>query len=159
MLLGYGFVTKANEADVLALKVGLPPSKLNTVNPIEKILTTLDAANLRHLVPRSGELPPLLLAQVRLLVSSKEEQSVILKTLVSAPADSKFQWDAVLDFLGWEVEFEMLDTLEDMLEMKLAALLKRRPIDDVRADVKSMIDEYRSGQSTSCTALHELLIV
>ncbi|BGP14819.1 hypothetical protein JCM10213v2_002774 [Rhodosporidiobolus nylandii] len=139
LLLGYGFVLPSNPADFVALKLSLPP---NCSPTLFDLIHTLKLDNLRHFVPRSGELPRELLAQMRLLVASGEEVAEV----DAASQDGK-GWDEAVGFISWENELDVLDTLEGMLHGKLAALVNAgEPEGEVREDVREMVEIYRQGQ-------------
>ncbi|GAA5910166.1 hypothetical protein JCM8208_006747 [Rhodotorula glutinis] len=144
LLLGYGFVLPSNPADFHALKLALPPS----CSPaLFDLVHSLQLDNLRHFVPRSGELPPELLAQMRLLVAQPDElDEVKTRSGVGGETDA---WKEVVGFLSWENELDVLDALEGMLESKLDALRQGAAgasAEGVRAEVAQMVDVYRQGQ-------------
>ncbi|BGP38834.1 hypothetical protein JCM10449v2_002772 [Rhodotorula kratochvilovae] len=141
LLLGYGFVLSPNPADFLALKLSLPPS----CSPaLFELIHTLKLENMRHFVPRSGELPPALLAQMRLLVAQPEEVEA-----VEAHAAGAAGWEEAVGFVSWENELDVLDALEGMLLSKLQALQAGAGVaqQGVRPDVAQMVQVYRQGQA------------
>lgn len=139
LLLGYGFVLPSNPADFVALKLSLPPHCSQT---LFDLIHSLKLDNLRHFVPRSGQLPDELLAQMRLLVADAEEIQEIVEKSKTAKG-----WEEAAGFISWENEMDVLDALEGMLMSKLAALQQAVALGDERADVKKMVDIYRRGKS------------
>ncbi|GAA6055931.1 hypothetical protein JCM3770_005599, partial [Rhodotorula araucariae] len=145
LLLGYGFVLSPNPADFLALKLSLPPS---CSAALFDLIHTLKLENLRHFVPRSGELPPELLAQMRLLVAQPEEVAAVEARATGA--DGKpVSWEEAVGFVSWENELDVLDALEGMLQSKLQALQAGAGAAQggVRPDVAQMVQVYRQGQA------------
>lgn len=94
-------------------------------------------------MPRTGVIPPALLAQLRLFLASPEEKETIEATLAQGN-----RWEEVLGFVGWENELDVLSSLEDMLEHKLALVRSGEDFDGpgIRDDVRAMVVEYRAGQ-------------
>ncbi|GAA5835729.1 hypothetical protein JCM11251_007411 [Rhodosporidiobolus azoricus] len=149
LLLGYGFVLPSNPADFVALKLALPPS----CSPkLYDLIHSFELDNLRHFVPRSGELPPELFAQMRLLMANEEEIDGVEENshMPEEGEDVKGyepRWKASLGFIGWQNELDVLDALEGMLHGKLQALVGQNEVKgDVRNDVRQMVDIYRRGQ-------------
>ena len=118
----------------------------------------------RHTVPPSGEIPPALLAQMRLLVAAgrsasdpdeaEDEFTSLADEILSHAADE--DEDARrkrVEFLGWENELDVLDALEEMLEGKAEALTAvdldaaADPglVGEIRPEVREMIRTYRLG--------------
>lgn len=164
LLLGYGFVLQpSNDADFLALKLSLPPPSSTSVD-LAHVLQKAGLGQLRHTVPRSGQIPPALLAQMRLLVAAQDRNfAPDLPDLVSrlesgshpAPAgggNAEFV-PLALEWIGWENELDVLDALGGMLENKAAALLAVDVDADsagdpsIRSEVRDMIRVYRQGAS------------
>ncbi|GAA5986198.1 hypothetical protein JCM11641_002886 [Rhodosporidiobolus odoratus] len=139
LLLGYGFVLPSNPADFVALKLSLPPS----CSPaLFNLIHALKLDNLRHFVSRNGEIPPELLAQMRLLVASPEEIEEVETRSKSTQAGVES-----VSFISWENELDVLDALEGMLVSKLQALETGGEVSgDVREEVKEMVEIYRRGQ-------------
>jgi len=134
----------SNPADFHALKLALPPSCSPS---LFDLLHSLKLDNLRHFVPRSGELPPELLAQMRLLVAQPDELDE-----VKARSGETAAWKEAVGFLSWENELDVLDALEGMLESKLHALRQGAAgasAEGVRPEVAQMVDVYRRGASLS----------
>ncbi|GAA6005800.1 hypothetical protein JCM11491_004015 [Sporobolomyces phaffii] len=152
LLLGYGFVLAsppANPADCVALKLSLPP---NCSEALFDLIHLLNLEGMRHFVSRKGELPDELKAQMRLLLSPPEEIEE-LHEAVNAKAheggEHAVKWQDFVEFLGWETELDMLDSLEGMLGSKMMALQQvdaTRGGEGIREDVREMIDVYRQGQ-------------
>ncbi|GAA5935662.1 SET domain-containing protein [Sporobolomyces koalae] len=144
LLLGYGFVlSDPNPADCVALKLSLPP---NCSLELFDLIHLLKLEGMRHFVGRNGRLPDELQAQMRLLLSPPELIQDLLEAVKTAEGA---HWTEFVEFLGWETELDMLDTLEGMLESKLAALKgidAAQPLDGAREDVRQMIEVYRQGQ-------------
>lgn len=152
LLLGYGFTTPHNQADLAVLKLSLPPPPPEMFAqiaftpriPLPTILNQFDLSNLRHFIDRSGELPSALLAQLRLFLSSPEERESI-ETFVTGK--EKVDWKEILEFVSWENELDVLSMLEEMLETKLELLNSVEEAGKlVRKDVEASITEYRSGE-------------
>lgn len=175
LLLGYGFVLPPpNPADILALKLSFPPPSTSSSSPfyarLHEVLAHLGMQEPRHTVPPSGELPPALLAQMRLLVAAgraaaaaststssdnsdkaeaDEFTSLVDEILSLADEDARRQRVA---FLGWENELDVLDALEGMLEAKAEALTAvdldaaaDPGLGEIRPEVREMIRTYRTG--------------
>lgn len=146
LLLGYGFTTPTNPSDLVALKLSLPPSSSWLID-LPTTLSALGISDLRHFVPRSGEIPAALLAQMRLFMASDEDVEAFN---VNGKGGS-VAWEEVLGFLGWENELDVLDALQGMLEMKLGGLKRGEraaiEVDDnqVRSGIRENVDEYRRG--------------
>lgn len=171
LLLGYGFVLpdSSNPADILALKLSLPPTDVAPELPA--LLKQVGMEELRHTVPPGGEIPGALLAQMRLLVAfsatpppasadgpvDDEEGEgeggdfTAIVDRIQAAKDSNSAASA-LEFVSWENELDVLDALGGMLEQKAQALtsvdLEAEASGDdakVRPEVLEMIRVYRSG--------------
>ncbi|GAA5880500.1 hypothetical protein JCM3774_000629 [Rhodotorula dairenensis] len=162
LLLGYGFVLPPpNPADILALKLSFPdPSSSPTFAQFHEVLARLGLREARHTVPPSGELPPALLAQMRLLLAANSSDPDAFSSLAEGilSAEDERGRDKVA-FLGWENELDVLDALEGMLESKADALSAVDVDDDaatvaasgpdqgdIRPEVLDMIRIYREGQ-------------
>ncbi|GAA5912543.1 hypothetical protein JCM6882_004797 [Rhodosporidiobolus microsporus] len=149
LLLGYGFVLPSNPADFVALKLALPPT---CSAKLFDLIHSLKLDNLRHFVPRSGELPPELFAQMRLLMASEEEIERIEADSHAGGAETDKavdgkKWEALCSFVSWENELDVLDALEGMLHGKLEALEGGAEVEnDARDDVREMVEIYRRGQ-------------
>ncbi|GJN87614.1 hypothetical protein Rhopal_000569-T1 [Rhodotorula paludigena] len=142
LLLGYGFVLPSNPADFLALKLSLPPSAPAC---LLDLLSKLKLDQLRHHVPQSGEIPPELLAQMRLLVAQPDELDAVIERASAAAS-----WQEAVGFVSWENELDVLDALEGMLVSKLQALQQGAvadKLDGVRPEVLEMVQIYRQGQT------------
>ncbi|GAA5944299.1 hypothetical protein JCM3775_003319 [Rhodotorula graminis] len=146
LLLGYGFVLPSNPADFHALKLAIPPSCSPS---LFDLVDSLKLDNLRHFVPRSGELPPELLAQMRLLVAQPDELDEVKPRAAAAAGGGTHAWNEVAGFLSWENELDVLASLEGMLESKLHALRQGAAgasAEGVRPEVAHMVEVYRQGQ-------------
>ncbi|GAA6008631.1 hypothetical protein JCM10207_007185 [Rhodosporidiobolus poonsookiae] len=156
LLLGYGFTLPSNPADAVALRLSIPPSKLATLRPT---FFALNLDNYLHFVPRSGAIPPALLAQMRLLVADPDEfETVRLAVEDELSLDDEYPgtWEDVLGFVGWENELNVLDALEGMLESKLNGLqTSGEASGEVRPDVREMVETYRESQMSILTAALE----
>ncbi|GAA6000217.1 uncharacterized protein JCM10292_004039 [Rhodotorula paludigena] len=142
LLLGYGFVLPSNPADFLALKLSLPPS---APARLVDLLSQLKLDQLRHHVPQSGEIPPELLAQMRLLVAQPDELDAVIER-----ASAVSLWQEAVGFVSWENELDVLDAIEGMLVSKLQALQQGAAADEsdgVRPEVLEMVQIYRQGQT------------
>lgn len=143
LLLGYGFVLPCNPADFLALKLSLPPS---TPARLLDLLSKMKLDQLRHHVPQSGEIPPELLAQMRLLVAQPDELDAVIERASAASS-----WQEAVGFVSWENELDVLDALEGMLVSKLQALQQGEAADElagIRPEVLEMVQIYRQGASS-----------
>ncbi|KAG0658346.1 hypothetical protein C6P46_005802 [Rhodotorula mucilaginosa] len=173
LLLGYGFVLPPpNPADILALKLSFPPPSSTSSSPVyarlHKVLAHLGMQEPRHTVPPSGEIPPALLAQMRLLVAAGRAAAAASTSTDSDEAEAD-KFTSLADeifsladedarrqrvaFLGWENELDVLDALEGMLEAKAEALTAvdldaaADPwLGEIRPEVREMIRTYRTGQ-------------
>ena len=153
LLLGYGFVLAsppANPADCVALKLSLPP---DCSEALFDLIHLLKLENMRHFVGRNGELPEELKAQMRLLLSPPDEVESIFEAVQEQSrnkSEGDLRWRDFVDFLGWETELDMLDTLEGMLGSKMMALQAvdmTQASEGIRDDVRDMIGVYREGES------------
>ncbi|GAA5873147.1 hypothetical protein JCM16303_006955 [Sporobolomyces ruberrimus] len=148
LLLGYGFVlSPQNPADCLALKLSLPP---NCSEALFNLLHLLKLEGMRHLISRKGELPDELKAQMRLLLSPPEEIEQLFSTVKEkVERGAEIDWREYVEFLGWETELDMLDSLEGMLGSKMMALQTvdiNQGGEGIREEVREMIRVYRQGQ-------------
>lgn len=148
LLLGYGFTMSSNPADVVALKLSLPPSPTS----LPQTLVQVGLTQLRHFVPRSGIIPEELLAQMRLFLAMDDERQTLTENLEEIGDALEDEWKRrkTLDWLSWENEMDMLDALESMLMAKLDVLYKTAPSgveEDVRPEVLAMVTDLRQGVS------------
>lgn len=169
LLLGYGFVlTPPNPADILALKLSFPPPSSPVYARLHKVLAHLGMQEPRHTVPPSGELPPALLVQMRLLVAAGratasdeagDDFTSLADEILSLTANENEDGEETarrrkrVEFLGWENELDVLDALEGMLEAKAEALNTvdldaeaDSDMGEIRPEVREMIRTYRTGQ-------------
>lgn len=153
LLLGYGFVlSPQNPADCLAVKLSLPP---NCFEALFDLLHLLKLEGMRHLISRKGGLPDELKAQMRLLLSPPEEIEEVFSTVKEkVERGAEIDWREYVEFLGWETELDMLDSLEGMLGSKMMALQTvdvDQVVEGIREEVREMIRVYRQGEFEICS--------
>ena len=135
-MLGYGFVLEDNPDDVGALKMGtagLSPE-------IKKALDSKDLqADKRFLLKRDGKLDPDLLAVLRVIITKGAPE----------PEDPDSEDEHALhaqEEQSMQLELDVLGTLGQMLDDKLAKLEEPVREGKVRKDVVGMCRIYRQGQ-------------
>jgi hypothetical protein len=147
LVLGYGFVIEDNPDDVVALKLGtagLSPE-------VQKTLAAKDLqADKRFLLKRDGKLDPDLLAVLRVLITKGEEDE----------EDPDSEDEHALheqEEKGMQLELDVLGTLGQMLDDKLAKL--QQPVHEgkARKEVVHMCRVYRQGQMEVINATLEAL--
>lgn len=112
----------------------------------------------RFLVGSKGKIDPKLKMVIRLLCldSKGEERGEIDRRIQSSGGGVSNCEKAGIDFVSWENEMDMLDSLRSMMEMKLDNLIKGREGGmtreaeaegemTVRDEVRKMIEIYKDG--------------
>ncbi|KAK4058453.1 hypothetical protein OIO90_000612 [Microbotryomycetes sp. JL221] len=143
-LLGYGFLPSKEQqlGDVVALKAATSPQTSSIVKPI------LQKLGLNHdlfFVGRDGVLPEPLLKRMRVTLivdwtlQDQDEQGFDLP---------EFEDDEDSEFVGWDVEIEMMSMFQALLMRKLNNVenVPDRIEGLIRPEVEEMISQYRQGQ-------------
>ncbi|SCZ93568.1 BZ3500_MvSof-1268-A1-R1_Chr6-3g08744 [Microbotryum saponariae] len=146
-LLGYGFVPEENPSDLLVLALSKPPSSSSDTITPSTLSTTLEMLGLneiwRHSVPRSGVIPKDLLDQIRWLIAgtwpSSEIGEMRLEEMREGGKDV---------FLGYEVEYEAIDSLGSMIGSKIEKVVTYEDdyefvLENVKEERREMARRYR----------------
>lgn len=140
LLLAYGFTLPDNPDDVVALKLGTSSIQPET----KKILDSLKLqADKRFLLRRDGKLDPDLLSVLRILISP----SSVAEAGEEIDPEDEHALHAQEE-KGMQLELDVLGTLGQMLDDKLAKLEEVEETDEgqVREDVRATCGMYRQGQ-------------
>jgi hypothetical protein len=148
LLLGYGFVSHRNPADIVALKLPPPPDGLR--KQIWELAGLVKHDGGRVFVGRDGELSPTLVRQVRTMLLSQDEARAVLNTGNEKAACEK------LDDQDYKDEMDTLMTLGLMVQRKEPSVVPQRMRDmlkqeGVRPEVAKMISTYRKGEPSLST--------
>jgi hypothetical protein len=136
LLLGYGFAIEDNPDDVVALKLGTA----NLTPEILKVLAAKDLlADKRFLLKRDGKLDPDLLAVLRVLITKGEEDD-------EEPDSEDEHALHEQEEKGMQLELDVLGTLGQMLDDKLAKLEEPVAEDGARKEIAHICRVYRQGQ-------------
>ncbi|SGY16550.1 BQ5605_C012g06905 [Microbotryum silenes-dioicae] len=150
-LLGYGFVPEENPSDLLVLALSKPPSSSSSDTiPTTTLSTTLEMLGLnevwRHSVPRSGVIPKDLLDQIRWLIAGTWPSSEIGEMRLEEMSEGGRDV-----FLGYEVEYEAIDSLGSMICSKIEKVMtfeddEEIVLENVKEERREMARRYRRGQ-------------
>lgn len=174
-ILGYGFVldqadwdrsaatgtSPPNPDDIYTLKISSPRPTGNEPNLVRRILDSFDASELRHTVSIKDPFTDGLLAQLRLIVATTQEELDIIGAAFSNveipgfPSHPSFYarfLECMPKRVGWENEMNVLDCLYTILEVQYERLILVDWTSDdvanwtgVRDPIKKMIQVYRTG--------------
>ncbi|MBW0536257.1 hypothetical protein O181_075972 [Austropuccinia psidii MF-1] len=175
LILGYGFALdeqdwmaqNSQDADILnpddfyTIKLAKPQESKVYSPLIKSICDRFKHKTFYHFITKVQPIPPMLLAQLRVLVTSSQEEvdklTQCLGDLLKAQTSSKTFTENFLTSmppkLTWDNELNCLDCLRSMLDFKLEELNRINHFSDqesdwkqVRNSVKRMIQIYRQGQ-------------
>ncbi|KAG0152495.1 hypothetical protein CROQUDRAFT_70703 [Cronartium quercuum f. sp. fusiforme G11] len=175
-ILGYGFAldqtdwdrsskfgeSSHNPDDLYTLKISPPRTAENRLKLIKQIFDSLDKEKLYHNLTIKNPLPKGLLAQLRLLVATTQEEFDIIEAAFLGVETPCLAWtssfyhsflECMQNRVGWENELNALDCLKSMLEIQYKRLNEINWSNEdpsnwtgVRDSIKNMIQIYRTGQ-------------